>query len=96
MRDYLNAGKPERYIKTKLKQKGIDENTIDEVLSGQEYNPKEMALNFAKKKKIGPFRPDEESRKLNRQKDMGTLIRAGFDYDTAAEVLGEELFGGED
>lgn len=95
VRDYLNAGKPERYIKTKLKQKGVDENIIAEVLSKQEYDSKEMALNFAKKKKIGPFRPDEESRKLNRQKDMGTLIRAGFDYDTAAEVLGEELFGGE-
>lgn len=94
-RDYLNAGKPERYIKAKLKQKGVDENIIAEVLSKQEYDSKEMALNFAKKKKIGPFRPDEESRKLNRQKDMGTLIRAGFDYDTAAEVLGEELFGGE-
>ena len=96
VRDYLNAGKPERYIKTKLKQKGIDENTIDEVLSGQDYNLKEMALKLAKKKKIGPFRLDEESRKLNRQKDMGTLIRAGFDYDVAAEVLGEELFDGED
>ena len=96
VRDYLNAGKPERYIKTKLKQNGVDENIIAEVLSKQEYDSKKMALNFAKKKKIGPFRPDEESRKLNRQKDMGTLIRAGFDYEVVTEVLGQDWLGGDE
>ena len=87
VRDYLNAGKPERYIKNKLKQKGIKEEQIDTILQTQEYDPKEMALKLARKKKIGPFREDEEKRNLNRQKDMGTLIRAGFDYETVCDVL---------
>ena len=51
-----------------------------------------MALKFAKKKKIGPFRPDEESRRENRQKDMAALVRAGFDYNVVCDVLQAEFF----
>ena len=46
-----------------------------------------MALRLAHRKKIGPYRADDEQRKQYRQKDMGTLIRAGFDYDVVLEVL---------
>lgn len=85
--DYLSAGKPERYIKIKLKQKGIDENTTDKILQQKEFSPFEMALHFAKKKKIGAFCENSEKRKENRQKDLGKLVRAGFDYDTALQVI---------
>ena len=57
------------------------------MLEDLDYNPREMALKLAKRKKIGPFRSDEEARKLNRQKDMATLIRAGFDYDVVSEIM---------
>lgn len=88
---YLNAGKPRRYIEQKLKLKGIDEKTISDLFENVEYSELETALNFAKKKKIGRFRADSESRAANRQKDLGTLVRAGFDFDVAKEVLeGEE------
>ena len=91
IRDYLAAGKPARYIQNKLKQKGVDENITNDILENQEYDAKAMALKFAKKKKIGPFREDEESRRDNRQKDMGTLIRAGFEYDIVMEILESNL-----
>jgi regulatory protein len=55
-------------------------------LDEEEYNPLEMALKLAKRKKIGPYRLAENRREF-RQKDMGTLVRAGFDYDTVCEVL---------
>lgn len=42
---------------------------------------------WRRKKRIGPFRADEESRRENRQKDMGTLVRAGFGYDTAQKIM---------
>ena len=84
---YLSAGKPERYIKTKLQQKGISANTIENILAEQSFNPLEMALKLAKKKKIGPYRKSEAERKTNRQKDLATLIRAGFDYDIACEAI---------
>lgn len=87
---YLNAGKPRRYIEQKLKAKGIDEQTISHLFENVEYSEFETALNFAHKKKIGRFRPDEETRLANRQKDLGTLVRAGFDFDIAKRVLDTE------
>lgn len=87
---YLNAGKPARYIQNKLRAKGISEAKVKAVLSEQEYNPLEMALKLAKRKKIGSYR-DIETRREYRQKDMGTLIRAGFDYDVVCEVLDYSL-----
>lgn len=88
IRDYLSAGKAERYIRGKLKEKGIEESLVDSILAEQEYSPFENALRLAKKKRIGPYREGEELRKEFRQKDMGTLVRAGFDYDVVTEVLG--------
>ena len=87
IKDYLAAGKSVRYIKGKLQLKGIDENMVDSLLEGQDYDEYEAALRLAKKKRIGPFRADEESRRENRQKDMGTLVRAGFGYDTAQKIM---------
>lgn len=99
IRDYLNAGKPERYIKNKLRQKGISETAVDGILKTQDYDPRAMALKLARRKKIGPFRPDDQSRRENRRKDMAALIRAGFDYDIVCDILetsAEDLADGTD
>ena len=85
--DYLLAGKPARYIHQKMQQKGISEDIVDKILQNRNVNENEMALNFAAKKKIGPFRTDEESRIQNRQKDLGTIVRAGFSYEVAKEII---------
>lgn len=90
IRGYLAAGKPERYIVPKLKQKGISERTISEIMQNQEYDAFQMALKLAEKKKIGPYRTPETRREF-RQKDMGTLVRAGFDYDVVTDVLNYEI-----
>ena len=87
MRSYLAAGKSKRYIKNKLKEKGVSEGIIGECFEEAEYNPWEVILNFAKKKQIGGFRKDEENRREMRQKDMGTLVRAGFEYDMVMRIL---------
>jgi regulatory protein len=90
VRNYLNAGKPARYIQNKLHEKGIKAADIEEILQEQEYNPLEMALRLAKRKKIGPYRAEDVRREF-RQKDMGTLVRAGFDYDIVCEVLDYQI-----
>ena len=84
---YLRAGKPKKYIEQKLKQKGIDDKIITNFFEETEYNEIEIAYNFAKKKKIGPFRESPEKREEYKQKDFGTLIRAGFSFDTVKEIL---------
>ena len=87
IRDYLNAGKSARYILTKLKIKGIDEKKINELLERENYDPEKTALSFCLKKKIGPYRENDEKRQEFRQKDLGTLVRAGFDYDVVLKIL---------
>ena len=87
IRGYLAQGKSPRYILNKLKEKGIDQDLADNLLNEQEYDDFESALKLAKKKKIGPFCPDEKLRRERRNKDMGVLIRAGFDYDVVLKVL---------
>lgn len=90
IKDYMSAGKSVRYIKGKMREKGIDEEILSALLEDQEYDEFEAALKLAKKKHIGPFRKDEEARFENRQRDMGTLVRAGFSYDVVRRVVGYE------
>ena len=87
IRSYLAAGKSLRYISSKLKEKGIDEDLADKLLEQQDYDAFAMALRLAKKKKIGPYCEDDRLRRERRNKDMGVLIRAGFDYDVVIRVL---------
>lgn len=68
IKDYMSAGKSVRYIKGKMREKGIDEEILSALLEDQEYDEFEAALKLAKKKHIGPFRKDEEARFENRQK----------------------------
>ena len=88
VRDYLAAGKSEKYIRMKLAEKGIDEAVVEQVLAEQEFDPFENAMRLAKKKHIGPFRRAEE-REAFRQKDMAVLARAGFELDVVKRVLAE-------
>lgn len=86
---YVNAGKAPRYIQGKMRAKGIEENMIEDLLENQEYDVVEAARKLSRKKKIGPYRVDEDERRANRQKDLAKLVQAGFDYDVAQEVLSE-------
>ena len=84
---YLKSGKSRRYIEQKLKQKGIDNKLIDQAFDEFEYSEFDAALNFANKKKIGKFRKNKELQLENRQKDLATLVRAGFDFDIAKDIV---------
>lgn len=87
VRDYLAAGKSARYITTKLKLQGIDEHTTSELIEQSDYDPLFAAKLFAQKKHLGPYRDSKDTQKQNLQKDMASLLRAGFDYDVVRELL---------
>lgn len=91
IRDYVAAGKSPRYIHGKLREKGIDENVISQLLEQQNYSPYDAALKLARKKHIGPYSSSEEIRRERRSKDMAILARAGFDYEVVVGVLDAEL-----
>lgn len=87
IKNYVAAGKSPCYIQGKLREKGIDENIISDLMDQQNYDPFDAALKLARKRHIGPYSPSEEIRRERRSKDMAILSRAGFDYDTVVRVL---------
>ena len=89
--DFLSVGKSAKYIKMKLMSKGIEAKTVEALMEQCEYDPKALALKLAEKKKIGPYRKADEERKKYFKKDMGILLRAGFDYETVCDIMRQEL-----
>lgn len=84
---HIRAGKSLLYIQGKLREKGIAEDLIKSLLEESEYDPREAAQTFARKKKIGPYRSSLEEREEYKQKDMGSMARAGFSYDVIIKIL---------
>lgn len=84
------AGKSVRTITTKLKMAGIEEQAIEDIYDSQEESTFELDLKAAQKlvqkKKLGIYRP-LALRQDMRQKDLATLGRAGFSYETAVKAL---------
>lgn len=88
-----------RAIAMKLRQKGVPGEVIDQALEtlredlraeGTDPNM-EAALNYAKRRRIGPFR--RTAREENRKRDMAALGRQGFDFETARRVIDAEDLG---
>ena len=84
-------GGSRRIIGAKLKQKGLDDETIETAYKalGEEMDDPELeaALAFVKRRRLGSYRtrPGKEDQ---HQKDLAAMARAGFSYDLAAKVLG--------
>ncbi|MEM9695112.1 MAG: regulatory protein RecX, partial [Myxococcota bacterium] len=86
-------GASRRKIVANLRGLGLSSEVIDAALAAETDADAERksAETFARKKRIGPFRRDAETRRPNRQKDLARLARAGFNYDVALELLDREL-----
>lgn len=101
-RSLRRRGASGRAIALRLRQKGVDGDTIEAALAAaaehEEEPEKAAAIRLARKRRIGPWRPDA-SRRDSREKDLATLARAGFSYDVALAVIDaetiEELEGGD-
>lgn len=89
-------GLSDRAIAMKLRQKGVPGDLIDqslenlrEELAADGVDPNwEAAMNYAKRRRIGPFR--QTARPENRERDMAALGRQGFDYQTARAIVDAE------
>jgi regulatory protein len=85
-------GRSRRAVIAKLRGRGIGAGVAEAAVPKSATNELEAAKALVKKRKLGPFRePTERAEK--RQKDLGTLARAGFDHETARRAL---AFGSED
>ena len=83
-------GKACRVIRATLAAKGINGDLADDALIEltEETGTPDLiaAIALARRRRLGPFRPPE-LREANRTKDMAILGRAGFDYQTARQVV---------
>lgn len=77
-----------RAIQAKLSAKGIDRTTIAAALEGEDGDEDQAARAFARRRKLGPFRPGE--RAPYRDKDLASMARAGFRFDVARTVIDGE------
>ena len=93
-RRLTEAGKSVRSIAFKLKQAGLDDTILTNLIQEQAITSSELdlasALKLVKKRKLGIYRPESERRQYI-QKDLAVLGRAGFSYEVAQKALkGEE------
>lgn len=87
------SGKSARAITTKLRQKGLQYDLIQEKLGEVDAGQNDegvqpdfqAALKLAKKRSLGPFKKDGEEEDF--KKSLAILARAGFSFDIATEVL---------
>lgn len=89
------SGKSERAIRQNLQMKKIDSDLIDKIINKMKEeidNPEDLerarAAKFAKKKRLGPYRPKD--RDINRQKDLTNLGRNGFMFSIAKDIIDAE------
>jgi regulatory protein len=79
-----------RSITARLTAKGLDRAEIEtalEALAAENPLPDlTAAAAFARRRRLGPFRP-EAARAQARARDLATLGRRGFDYQTARQVV---------
>lgn len=92
-RSLHRRGAPLKVIARGLMMKGVDAETAEVTLERLRNEVPDTdlaaALAFAKRRRLGPFRP-AELRAQYRDKDLATLGRAGFSYGLARSVVETE------
>ncbi|MCB8840051.1 regulatory protein RecX [Aurantimonas sp. VKM B-3413] len=69
----------------KLREKGVNAETVAAVLSGDETDEAAAARAYARRRRLGPWRLRERSER--RERDIAAMIRAGYAYGLAATVI---------
>jgi len=89
-RALFRRGVPPNGIAQRLRQKGVEPDLIESVLSDlyeETVNPTLLAaIKLAKRRRLGPYR-SPDIRAERQDKDLAAIARAGFDYETARKVV---------
>lgn len=84
-------GKSTRAIQQKLSQRGVSSDVTDELMTKRRADEPDAELDaartYVRKRRLGPYR-SAETRDEYRHKDLATLARQGFSFDTAKKALG--------
>ncbi len=92
-------GKSSRMISQKLAMRGVSSEVAQELMATRRQDEPNAELDaaraFARKRRLGSHR-DPEKRAENRQKDLASLARQGFSFDTAKKALEVETSDADD
>lgn len=92
-------GKSSRAISQKLAMRGVPSEVAHELMAARRQDEPnaelEAACAFVRKRRLGSYR-DAEKRAEYRQKDLASLARQGFSFDTAKRALGASSGGSDD
>lgn len=86
-------GKSLGRIKQTLAAKGIRSEAAEAALdnlreeSAEPVSDLPAAIAYARRRKLGPYRADAETRRETRQKDMAALARRGFASDVVRRII---------
>jgi regulatory protein len=90
-RSLNRRGASGRMVRMKLAQEGVDETHIDQAFAELRENHGEpdlaAALNYARRRRIGPYRSDAGNRAKNRERDLAALGRQGFSLSLAVKII---------
>jgi regulatory protein len=75
-----------RKIAAHLSAKGVDRDTIQNVLQDEDQHEKQTAVVYARRRRLGPFR-NAVDRSDRRDRDMAAMCRAGFSFEIARQVI---------
>ena len=83
------SGRSTRMIAQKLRMKGVSAELVARKVAdaSSEVSDEEAARIWARKKRLGPFRKNAQTREENRQRDLAALARAGFSFGIAKKVI---------
>lgn len=85
-------GNSARRIESQLSSKGVSRALAREIVDEVSGAGGEIAaaLRYAKRRRLGPYRLDLETRKERRERDLSALGRSGFSYDIASRIIEAE------
>ncbi len=84
-----HKGASSRMILAKLAAKGVSREIASVSLAADHHDDGQAAARMAQRKRIGPWRADQ--RKLNRERDLAVLARAGFSYAVAKAAIDADI-----
>jgi len=91
---WQRRGLSQRAMAARLRQKGVPSELLQEVLrdfrDSSEGLELDSARNYARRRRLGPYRRDPDKRAERRQRDLAALARSGFSYDIARQVIDAE------
>jgi len=92
VRSLLTRGTSAAMIRSRLRAKSLPAELIDAALESDENGGRDRellaALRYARRRRLGPYRLQDRAER--RDRDLATLGRQGFDYETARRIIDSE------